>query len=125
MSRDLTPMELDYIQKITNMPNITDNLFNEDGSYVYNDEQREMTHKYNRLGMFGFGFLELCRENGLLNKAEEIIQQIEDYFNGADIDKNIAETAQKWYEGNLEPGYYMEDNNIAFYEFVKRLCNKE
>lgn len=127
MSRDLTPMELDYVQKTNNMPNIADSLVNADGSYVYTEEQREMSHRCTRLGMFGFDFLVCCKEDGILNSdtGKELIQQIEDYFNGAEIEKELAETTQKWYEGQLEPGYHMYRNDEAFVEYIRLKINNQ
>lgn len=133
MSRDLTPKELDMLQKTYNMPNLVDTMMiklsnqpDEEAKPLYSDEQKELAHKYPRLGMFGFDFLNHCREQGILSKekGQEIIQTIEDYFNGKTIeDKELQEKTILWYEGNFCPGYYQDDNTIEFAFYIKELVN--
>lgn len=126
MSRDLTPKELDYMQRNNNMSNITDDLmiyFNGETFPAYSDEQKEISHRYAKLGMFGFDFLMQCKKLRILTseRGKEIIQQIEDSFsnNGTIEDKELAEMTKQWYEGQLVSGSDMTYNNIEFAEYIR------
>lgn len=125
MSRDLTPKELRIMQKATNMENLVDTFMITIGDKTmpaYTDEQRELAHAYPSLGHFGFDMLNVCRTNGVYSSEEgkKLLQKLEDYFNGIEIDdKELADNAQKWYEGNFCPGYYMNDNNSEFAAYLK------
>ena len=128
MSRDLTPKEVRMIQEHYNMPNIVDTLVfvSNDGTKtpVYSNEQKEISHRYNKLGTFGFDMLMICHEYGVLSseKGKTILQEIEDYFNGKEIsNKELLDKTISWYEGNLMPGYYMSENNEAFASYIKSL----
>lgn len=130
MSRDLTPKECDYIQKTYSMPNFTNVYVEENGEkiYMYSEEDRALANKYPRLGTFGFDLLSHCQQNGVVSsdKGQVILQKIEDYFNGKDIDdKELAENTQKWYEGKYCPGYYMNDNNAEFAAYLKRKISEQ
>ena len=125
MSRELTPKELEYIQKYYNIPNIVDSLVTQIGDTImptYTDEQKELAHRYPNLGMFGFDLLDACRGNGLYSNenGKSLLQQIENYFSGINIeDKELASAAQAWYEGVFSNGYYMNDNNSLFADYLK------
>ena len=125
MSKSLTPKELDYLQRRENIPNITMSLMVQIGEEMipaYSDEQKEMASRYPKLGMFGFDMLNRCMNNGVYQdeRGKAILQQIENYFNGQEIeDKELAENAQKWYEGNFCPGFYMNDNDCEFADYLK------
>lgn len=120
MSRDLTPRELNIIQQ--NNPYLIDSVMNgvwhlNGQSFpMYTEEEKTWIVKYPKLGAFGFDFLKQCRQLGIFH----LVQIVEDYFNGIEVDKDLAETAQKWYEGELESGTYMTQNNVAFAEYLKR-----
>lgn len=122
MSRDLTPKELDTLSKqYPELQNFTEKLKYEDGSNVYSEYQIELSHKYPNLGRFGFDFLMICKDLGMLFNEENVqkIQLIEDYFNGIEIDKELVDAINKWYNGEFTPGYYMASNNYDFAEFIK------
>ena len=129
MSRDLTPKELDYLQRRENIPNLIMSLMMQMGDKMvpaYSDEQKEMTSRYPKLGMFGFDMLKRCMNNGVYQdeRGKVILQQIENYFNGQEIeDKELAENTQRWYEGNFCPGFYMNDNNCEFADYLKSLIS--
>jgi hypothetical protein len=120
MSRDLTPREVNIIQQ--NNPSLIDSVINmtwelNGQSYpMYTEEEKTWIVKFPKLGAFGFNFLKQCRQLGVFH----LVHIVEDYFNGVEVDKDLAETAQKWYEGQLESGYFMEQNDIAFAEYLKR-----
>lgn len=120
MSRDLTPRELDYIQKQYNIPNITLSLVDENNNPVFSEEQRELAIQFPRLGAFGFDMLNFCRDMGVLNdkRGLQLLKEVESYFNGATINKELANTTQSWYEGKLEADYYMDNNNQAFASYL-------
>lgn len=125
MSRDLTPKELDFIQKQSSFSNLIDNLVITIGDRTmpaYSDEQRAMAHAYPKLSNFGFDMLNNCRLNGVYmsEDGKRLLQKVEDYFNGIDIeDKELKDAAQSWYEGTFCPGYYMNDNDSEFAAFLK------
>ena len=130
-SYDLTPKQVDELQKLYNMPNIVDNLKikigEEETMDAYTDEQKELSHRYPKLGMFGFDMLQMCQELGVFStdRGKAVIQKVEDYFNGIDIeDKELADSAQRWYEGTFCPGYYMNDNNSEFAQYLKSLTKE-
>ena len=128
MSRDLTPRELDTIQKRMNMPNIVDDLVlvNADGteSPAYSNEDKILSHRYPKLGMFGFDMLSECRDNGVFDSKIgcEIVQQIEDHFNGKEIsDIDLRNKVIAWYDGTLQPGHYMTENTQAMADYITNL----
>lgn len=119
MSRDLTPKELDQLQKVYDMPNIVETMkvsINDGPEQdAYDEEQKAMVRTYPRLGMFGFDFLNLCRHNGVLadDKGCQLIQEIENYFASGEsmTDQTLQDKVAAWYEGRLSGGYYMTQNN--------------
>lgn len=127
MSRDWTPKELHMVQKEMNMTeSIVNNLYHvdKDGNRIpfFPAESIETNNKYKTVGMFGGDLIDACLKLGLFNTEEgcQLFQQIEDYFNGKEIeDKELLDKTIAWYEGNLSPGYYMDDNNNAFAEYLK------
>ena len=129
MSRDLTPKELDYLIKATNAPNLTESLmitYNGITKPAYSEDQKNIGRKYPRLNRFGFDMLMRCKNSGIFNtqKGTDLIQQVENYFNDIYIeDKDLSTKIQLWYEGQLEPGYYMGYNDEAFVNYIKSKCD--
>lgn len=133
MSRDLAPKEILLSSKIyPDLANLVDNLMIEykgETKPAYSDEQKEIAHKYPNLGICGFDMLMLCKELGILKSelGQQLLQQVEDMLNAGYIkDKDFHDIANRWFEGNLEPGYYLEDNDRAFAYYLKeRIENSE
>ena len=127
MSRDLTPRELDIIQKELDLENITSNLVIKYGDIevpAYTEEQKELSKSYPKLGMCGFDFLSMCKEKGILSTklGKILIDEVEQVISGCDITyKEYKETILEWYDGELEPGYSMENNNIALVEYIENM----
>lgn len=127
MSRDLTPRELDIIQKELDLENITSNLVIKYGDIevpAYTEEQQELSKSYPKLGMCGFDFLSMCKEKGILSTklGKILIDEVEQVISGGDITyKEYKETILEWYDGELEPGYSMENNNIALVEYIENM----
>lgn len=127
MSRDLTPKELRIIQqamKITDDAVDTLRIVNSDGSEtdVYSKEDKAIHHKYPTLSMFGGDLVNDCQDIGVFSSEEgcKIVQAIEDYFDGKEIkDKEFLEKTMLWYDGQLCPGHYMNNNNKEFAEYLK------
>lgn len=125
MSRSLTPKELDNLLKFSNVPNLINTLtitIEDKLMPVYDNIQIEMANAYPKLGKFGFDMLNYCRLNGVYfnEDGKQLLQKIENYFNNIDIDdKELADAAQRWYEGIFCPGYYMNDNNSEFAAYLK------
>ena len=131
MSRDLTPKELDYLIQQNNLPNLTESLtitYGDKTMPAYNDEQIAISKTYARIGRFGFDMLMKCRNIGMFSSDEgkATIQSVEDYFNGKELkDKEFANKIELWYNGEFSPGYYMENNDEEFAEFLKQYSKKE
>ena len=132
MSRDLTPKELDFIQKQSEIPNLTETLkivINGVEEDAYTEEQKMMARTWPRLGMFGFDLLERCRSAGVLSSetGRSLIDQIESYFQSGETidDPELQDKTIAWYEGQLVPGYYMTENDREFALYLKQLSRKE
>lgn len=137
MSRDLTPKELDQLQKMYNLPNIVETMKVSIGDLeqdvyclerdMYNEEQKILVRTYPRLGMFGFYFLELCRCVGILSNERglNLIQEIENYFaNGENMsDPILQDKVIAWYEGKLCSGYYMAQNTEELVHIIIQQLN--
>ena len=127
MSRDYTPRELDLTQQKYNIPELTQNLLkiNDDGSLIspYSDELKVLVVKYPRLGRFGLDLLNLCLLNSVYEneQGKALLQKIEDYFENKpmSIDDFIL-NVKKWYDGKFCSGFYMDNNNIEFMEYLKK-----
>ena len=94
---------------------------------MYSDEEKEIARTYPNLGGFGVEFLLCCKEKGVFSSeiGRKLIQEVEDMFTiGYIEDKDFNDTATKWYNGELEPGYYMEANNEAFAEYIVQRIHK-
>lgn len=125
MSRDWTPQQLDYVQKTMDMPNLNVSLqlVLPDGSTepFYSEEDIALSLKYPHLGRFGFDMLNCCRQIGVLSskEGENLIQQVENSFNGEIEDLDLYQKTQLWYTGEFCPGYYMDGNNTEFAQYLK------
>lgn len=132
MSRDMTPKELHMMQKTLDIKdNLVDTMYkiNSDGSHtdVWSDEEKAVHHKYPTVSMFGAALIDACNRNGLFSTedGQQLFGQIEDYFNGKDIeDKELLDNTVAWYNGEFCPGYYMGGNTKAFAEYLKHKMKK-
>lgn len=132
MSRDWTPKEFDMISKsmgqevcpIIDMVWCKNGESYEEGTPLYTDEEKEKIKSLPNLSRIGIDVLSECLRNGVYSsdKGRAILQQLEDYFgSGVEIpDKELAETAKLWYEGQLVLGRYMDENNDEFVRFLRR-----
>lgn len=133
MSRDWTPCELRAAQKQFNIPNLADmewiiHIEGQEDKPLYSEADIALAHTYNQLGLWGFDFLRECVRIGVLSneKGQQIIQSIEDYYNGADLDnKELREKVDLWYEGQLEPGYDLYNNNLELANYIKTILNHD
>ncbi|MEE3344394.1 MAG: hypothetical protein VZS44_09910 [Bacilli bacterium] len=133
MSRDWTPYETRMVQKQYNIPNPVDcgwviHIGEENEKPLFSEEDIELAHTYAQLGLWGFDFLRSCKRNGVLadEYGQQIIQSIEDYFNGAELEnKELREKVDLWYNGELEPGYDLSDNNWALADYIRSLIKGE
>ena len=102
-------------------------FFGDSEQDLYSEEQKILARTYPRLGMFGFYFLELCKQAGILSNEQglKLIQEIENYFaNGENIsDPVLQDKVIAWYEGRLRSGYYMEPNTEEFVHIIKQQLN--
>ena len=133
MSRDWTPFELDAAHK--QFPEMRKSLekgnmtitYNGETYEMYSDEDRENFKMFPHLSLCGLDFLMYCKNRGITAspKGIELIKDVEKVINGEDIkDKEFADKIKLWYQGQLEPGYYMQDNNSALVEEVESLLRK-
>lgn len=124
MSRDLTPRELDLLQRETNCGNLALNLKIKIGDKeqdFYSEDEKELISAYPKLGMFGVDFLIKCKEKGLTSNTlgRAHIDDVESVLSGEDIPyKEFKEVILDWYNGKLEPGYDMSYNNEALVDFI-------
>ena len=127
MSRDFRPIDFRIWRDQFNTPS----LFSKDfidvktGQPVYSDELIELAPKYPLLSLCGPSiFIKLVEEH-LINHP--IIQQIEDILEIKEVkeDKELYDTTVAWYNGKLVPGYYMDDNNNMFYDYIKERISKD
>ncbi len=135
MSRDLTPKEFDIITKENGeeycgiLDIVMYNENSDEGTPMFSDDEKIKIKSLPTLSRIGIGFLTKCISNGVYNdeKGHNILQQLENYFNnGSDIeDKELLETAKLWYEGQLVPGHYMNDNTDQFATFIYNKTFKE
>lgn len=91
---------------------------------MISDEQKELAHLYPKLSNIGFDMLDMCRRNGVCDseKGRELLQKIESYFKGQELDdKELQANVQAWYEGTFCPGFFMNDNNSEFANYLKSL----
>lgn len=127
MSRDLTPRELDMLQKETKCGNIALDLKIKIGDKeidYYSNEDKDLILAYSKLGMFGVDFLFKCKNKGILSTklGKSYVDEVEKVLNGEDIPyKEFKETILDWYNGKLEPGYDMAYNNEALVEFIMNM----
>lgn len=136
MSRDWTPKEFDMISKsmgqevcpIIDMVWCKNGESCEEGTPLYKDDEKEKIKSLPNLSRIGIEVLSQCLRNGVHSseKGRAILQQLEDYFgSGVEIpDKELAETAKLWYEGQLVSGRYMDENNDEFVRFLQRKCKE-
>jgi hypothetical protein len=85
-------------------------------------EHDDLVYIYPKLSKIGYDMLYICKQIGVYSSEDgkKLLQKIEDYFNGQDIeDKELASNAQRWYEGTFSKGYYMNDNDSTFAEYLK------
>ena len=95
---------------------------------MYSDEQKELAHQYPKISQFGLNMLEVCRQNGVYSseKGRELLEKIESYFNGQELeDKELQYNVQAWYEGTFCPGYFVNDNDSEFANYLKRLISNK
>lgn len=95
---------------------------------MYSDEQKELAHQYPKLSKFGIYMLEVCRQNGVYSseKGRELLKKIESYLNGQELDdKELQNNVQAWYEGTFCPGYFVNDNDSEFANYLKRLISNK
>ena len=133
MSRDWTPVELDAAHK--QFPEMRKSLekgnmtiaYNGETYEMYSDEDRENFKIFPHLALCGLDFLMTCQHKGIMSnkKGIKLIADVEKVINGEDIDnKEFADKIKLWYQGQLEPGYYMQNNNAALVEEIENLLRK-
>ena len=131
MSRDWTPKEWDIVHQQD--PGLREHFNN----FVYVDldgneipliskEQKEQFESFPKLNLIGNSFLNICSNEGILNSpvGNKVIRMIENILNGVNYGSNFKAFEEKvnlWYEGQLEPGHYMDNNNEALVEETKNI----
>ena len=120
MSRDLTPREVHWMQKQHPL-NIAEIkiCYNGQEMPLYSEEDIALSRKYPNVGLFGFDMLRLCKDILSTEQGQELMNKVESCFSGSCDDRKLYEKTMAWYDGQLEPGYYMENNNIAFADYLR------
>lgn len=133
MSRDLTPHEwqISYKEIFKSNTNIClDTVWvttNEDGTEtrtpMVSDEEKVVFGEFPTLSCIGYQFLIMCMESHIHTDeyGNVLLRQLEDYLtNNTEIpDKELLEKVKLWYDGKLEPGHYLEDNNMALVRVIQ------
>lgn len=127
MNRDFRPIDFRIWRDQFNIPS----QFSKDfidvttGQPVYSEEIINLAPKYPLLSLCGPSiFIKLVEEH-LINHP--IVQQIENILEIKDVkeDKELYDTTVAWYNGKLASGYYMDDNNDMFYNYIKERISKD
>ena len=68
----------------------------------------------------------MCSNEGILNSpvGNKVVRMIENILNGVNYGSEFKEFEEKvnlWYDGQLDPGYYMDNNNEALVEETKNI----
>ena len=131
MSRDWTPKEWDIVhQQDPGLRNHFNNLvlIDSDGNEVplISKEQKEQFEQFPKLNLVGNSFLNMCSNEGILNSniGNKVVRMIENILLGTNYGSNFKEFEEKvnlWYNGELDPGYYMDNNNEALIEETKNI----
>ena len=131
MSRDWTPKEWDIVhQQDPGLRNHFNNLvlINSDGNEVplISKEQKEQFEQFPKLNLVGNSFLNMCSNEGILNSniGNKVVRMIENILLGTNYGSNFKDFEEKvnlWYNGELDPGYYMDNNNEALIEETKNI----
>lgn len=129
MSRDWTPKEWDIVHMQD--PGLKDHfnnisLVDKNGNTIplTTQEQKEQFEQYSKLNLIGNAFLNLCDMEGIfsIKHGPDVIRMVENILLGVNYGSNLKEFEEKvqlWYDGQLEPGYYMDENDNALLEEVK------
>ena len=125
MSRDWTPREWDIVHKAD--PCLRDMIgkvvfIADDGTKTSLTSEKElMAYKmFPHLKLVGLDIIAMCAKNGILDTEDglAIVGRIEDILNGKEDDSDFAEKVRSWYDGELQPGYYMTENNHALFDLI-------
>jgi hypothetical protein len=133
MSRDLTPHEwqLSYKEIFKRDTNICLNTVwvtkNEDGTEtrtpMVSDEEKVVFGEFPTLSCIGYRFLIMCMKRHIHTNeyGNVLLHQLEDYLtNDTEIpDKELLEKVKLWYDGKLEPGHCLEDNDMALVRVIQ------
>ena len=131
MSRDWTPKEWDIVHQQD--PGLREHFNNfvyvdPDGNEIpiVSKEQKEQFESFPKLNLIGNSFLNMCSNEGILNSpvGNKVIRMIENILNGVNYGSEFKEFEEKvnlWYDGQLDPGYYMDNNNEALVEETKNI----
>ena len=89
-------------------------------------EQKEQFEQFPKLNLVGNSFLNMCSNEGVLNSniGNKVVRMIENILLGTNYGSNFKEFEEKvnlWYNGELDPGYYMDNNNEALIEETKNI----
>lgn len=126
MSRDFRPIDFKMWQDQYPMPSMYEGLIDANtGKHIYSQETIDYSHKFPMLSLCGPDVFCKLVEKHVMN--EEIVQQIEDILNNRECDnKELVDVTMSWFKGELSPGYYMENNNAKFLEYIfKQIKQKE
>lgn len=133
MSRSATPREMDMLMQHIKVPMydfLKDGYWeikNKDGTSskvpLASEEELAYIQKYPKFGSVGVEVISMCITKGLTKnpKCAEVFQQIEEYLTSKSIDdREFADIIEKWYNGELCPGYTMTQNNSDFVDYLHK-----
>lgn len=131
MSRDWTPKEWDIVhQQDPGLRKHFNNIaiIDKDGNEfpLTTEPEKEQFEQFPKLNLIGNSLLVMCYNEGILNSTigNKIVRMIENILCGVNYGSDFKEFEEKvnlWYNGQLDPGYYMDNNNSALLEEIKSL----
>ena len=136
MSRDWKPFENWLFHKEMNIPslfesNIVWHVKKEDGTFeefpLHSEQDKVLGTKFYHFGIAGPSVITALNKTGYFDElGQTIAQQVEDLLNGKESeDKEFNQTTLAWYQGELDPGRYMDDNTEAFINYLVKYKKKK
>lgn len=128
MSKDLKPCEMLELAKALHMASMFDLkwIIHRDGYEdvpMHTEEQIAYSHKFPTLAICGPTIVE--RMQRYEGEADELLLMVEDIINNKPVDDaELVNMTTRWFRGELQPGYYMDENTGEFLHYLKNRIKK-
>ena len=128
MSRDWKPYEWDLAHKeIPQLDPLNNNItikYNGEEKPLHDEEEFELFKTYSHLRLCGLDFLLRCKYEGITDseKGRQILHEVENILNHEIKEeyRDLADKVDLWYQGQLVPGHYMDNNNEELVSYIKQ-----